>query len=178
MVRIRRIRLLLARQRQPASSIANVTPAGVLAEKHRKMAEPGSAQKQRLRDCTCDGAIGSSKQRDPIRSDPQSDRCPRLGHGAAADRRHQRSGLRGIGFPGRTGGADGEPTRDPQATRHCRRRADHLQQRQFRAVAIQLPSDGSRTARHDLRLAIGSQRPSRDYFVQKTTTPCARFRPC
>jgi uncharacterized protein len=27
------------------SAIANVTPAGVLAEKHRKMAESGSAQK-------------------------------------------------------------------------------------------------------------------------------------
>ena len=27
------------------SAIANVTPAGVLAEQHRKMAEPGSAQK-------------------------------------------------------------------------------------------------------------------------------------
>ena len=27
------------------SAIANVTPAGVLAEQHRKMAEPGSARK-------------------------------------------------------------------------------------------------------------------------------------
>jgi short-subunit dehydrogenase len=27
------------------SSIANVTPAGVLAEQHRRMAEPGSAKK-------------------------------------------------------------------------------------------------------------------------------------
>ena len=27
------------------SAIANVTPAGVLAEQHRKMTEPGSAQK-------------------------------------------------------------------------------------------------------------------------------------
>ena len=27
------------------SAIANVTPAGVLAEQHRRMAEPGSAEK-------------------------------------------------------------------------------------------------------------------------------------
>jgi hypothetical protein len=27
------------------STIANITPAGVLAEQHRKMAEPGSASK-------------------------------------------------------------------------------------------------------------------------------------
>jgi len=27
------------------SAIANVTPAGVLAEQHRKMAEPGTAKK-------------------------------------------------------------------------------------------------------------------------------------
>ena len=27
------------------SAMANITPAGVLAEQHRKMAEPGSAQK-------------------------------------------------------------------------------------------------------------------------------------
>ena len=27
------------------SAIANVTPAGVLAEQHRRMAEPGSAKK-------------------------------------------------------------------------------------------------------------------------------------
>jgi hypothetical protein len=27
------------------SAVANVTPAGVLAEQHRKMAEPGSAKK-------------------------------------------------------------------------------------------------------------------------------------
>jgi hypothetical protein len=31
---------------QLQSAIANVTPAGVLAEQHRKMAEPGSGQKK------------------------------------------------------------------------------------------------------------------------------------
>jgi nicotinamidase-related amidase len=40
----------------------------------------------------------------------------------------------------------------------------------------------SRTARHDLCLAVGCRNAcgltSRDDFVQKTTTPCARFRPC
>jgi short-subunit dehydrogenase len=29
------------------SAIANITPAGVLAEQHRKMAEPGSAQESK-----------------------------------------------------------------------------------------------------------------------------------
>jgi uncharacterized protein len=32
---------------QIQSAVANVTPAGVLAEQHRKMAEPGSAVKKK-----------------------------------------------------------------------------------------------------------------------------------
>ena len=32
-------------QNKLQSAIANITPAGVLAEQHRRMAEPGSAEK-------------------------------------------------------------------------------------------------------------------------------------
>ena len=106
------------------------------------IAEPGSAAaRQRLRLCTCDGATGSERQ-DPIRSDPEGNRRPRHGDGTVADRRHQRSGIRGFGSPGCPGGADGEPPRDPEAARQRRRRADDLHQRQLRAVALGLSQDG------------------------------------
>ena len=42
------------------SAIAHVTPARVLAEQHRRMAAPGSAEKAHD-SVQCDGAIGSSR---------------------------------------------------------------------------------------------------------------------
>ena len=45
------------------SAIANVTPAGVLAEQHRKNGRTRlCTEGQRLRGRMCDGAIGSGKR--------------------------------------------------------------------------------------------------------------------
>ncbi|MBV8857480.1 MAG: SDR family NAD(P)-dependent oxidoreductase [Acidobacteria bacterium] len=46
-------------QNKLQTTLANVTPAGVLAEQHRKMAEPGTAEKEEAREKKSAGAGGS-----------------------------------------------------------------------------------------------------------------------
>ena len=69
------------------SAIANVTPAGILAEQHRRMAEPGSAKKANDIGLQCDGAIGDSQRNDPRQRRSRHGRGPGRRDGALADRR-------------------------------------------------------------------------------------------
>ena len=93
------------------------------------------------------------------------------GNGAAADRRHQRPGVRGLGRPGRAGGADGRAgSRRSSAARPppaCRSSTSTTTS----ASGDRTSARRSRTARRARRPAASSRsgcgRPRRDYFVLK-----------
>ena len=93
------------------------------------------------------------------------------GHGAAADRCHQRSFLQGIRPAHRAGRTDGVPACGAQASRHRGGSAEHLHQRQLRPVAVGFSADGGDFVLRESspgRVVSRRLRPkAADYFVLK-----------
>ena len=122
-------------------------------------------------DACRDAPIRISPRRTPI--SPERSRRHDSGgrHGPAADRRHQRSRLRGIRGAGGAGGADGRPARGAEAPRRRRRASRSSTSTTTSASGGRTSGRRSRIARRDRHRDApcrgGCGRRAKDYFVLK-----------